>query len=142
VSTVIVEGKKSNVGCLVQLLWFLFVGWWVGQLWIALAWLLMVLIIGIPLGVKMMNKVPQVIALRGESTALRVSTVGDKTVVSAAGPVPQHSLVLRALYFLLVGWWFSAVWIELAYLLCLTIVGLPVGFWMFDRVPAIVSLRR
>ena len=24
----------------------------------------------------------------------------------------------------------------------LTIVGLPIGFWMFDQVPALVSLRR
>jgi hypothetical protein len=31
---------------------------------------------------------------------------------------------------------------ELSYLVCLTIIGLPLGFWMFDRVPALVSLHR
>jgi uncharacterized membrane protein YccF (DUF307 family) len=29
-----------------------------------------------------------------------------------------------------------------AYALCLTIIGLPFGFLMFDAVPAIVSLKR
>ena len=90
----------------------------------------------------MMNKVPRVIALRGESTALTVTSVDGETVVSVGGQVPQHNIILRAIYFLLIGWWLSAFWMELAYAICLTIIGLPVGFWMFDRVPALVSLRR
>jgi len=123
-------------------LWFVFIGWWAGQVWIFIAWLLMLSVIGIPLGIMMMNKVPQVIALRGESTALTVTSVGGETVVSVGGQVPQHNIILRAIYFLLIGWWLSAFWMELAYAICLTIIGLPVGFWMFDRVPALVSLRR
>jgi len=142
VSTVVINASQKNLGCLVQLLWFLFVGWWAGQLWIVLAWLLMLTVLGIPLGVMMMNKVPQVIALRGQSGGITVSTVGNVTVVSAGRSVPQHNFLIRAIYFLLLGWWLSAVWMELAYGFCLTIIGLPVGFWMFDKVPALVSLRR
>jgi len=123
-------------------LWFVFIGWWAGQVWIFIAWLLMLSVIGIPLGIMMMNKVPRVIALRGESTALTVTSVDGETVVSVGGQVPQHNIILRAIYFLLIGWWLSAFWMELAYAICLTIIGLPVGFWMFDRVPALVSLRR
>jgi len=141
-STVVVSPQKSGPGCLVQLLWFVFIGWWAGQIWIAIAWLLMLSVIGLPLGVMMMNKVPQVIALRGESTALTVSTVDGESVVTVGGRIPQHNIILRAIYFLLIGWWFSAIWMELAYLACLTIIGLPVGFWMFDKVPVLVSLRR
>jgi len=141
-STVVIGPQKQGPGCLVQLLWFLFVGWWAGQLWIVLAWLLMLSVIGLPLGVMMLNKVPQVIALRGESTTLTVTSVGGVTVVSAGGQVPQHNIILRAIYFILIGWWLSAIWMELAYGICLTIIGLPVGFWMFDKVPALVSLRR
>jgi len=138
--TVIVSPQKGP-GCLVQVLWFLFIGWWAGQLWIIVAWLLMVTIIGIPLAVTMLNKVPQVIALRGQITNLTVTVVEGVTVVSASA-VPQRNLLLRAIWFLLIGWWLSAIWMELAYLACLTIIGLPLGFWMFDRVAALVSLRR
>jgi uncharacterized membrane protein YccF (DUF307 family) len=140
--SVVVSGSQKNPGCLVQLLWFVFVGWWAGQLWIALAWLLMLTVVGIPLGVMMMNKVPQVIALRRPSGGITVTRVGNVTMVTAGTSVPQHNILLRAIYFLLIGWWLSAMWIELAYLICLTIIGLPIGFWMFDKVPALVSLRR
>jgi uncharacterized membrane protein YccF (DUF307 family) len=142
VSTVVVGDSKKNPGCLVQLLWFVFIGWWAGQLWIALAWLLMLSVVGIPFGVMMLNKMPQVIALRGQSGGITVTRVGDVTLVTTGVSVPQHNIVLRAIYFLLIGWWLSAIWMELAYLICLTIIGLPIGFWMFDRVPALVSLRR
>jgi uncharacterized membrane protein YccF (DUF307 family) len=140
-SRVVIDNSQRNPGCLIQVLWFVFIGWWFGQLWIAVAWILMLTIVGIPLGVAMMNKVPWVIALRGESEALRVATAGGVTMVSRT-QVPQYNLVLRALWFLLVGWWLSAAWMEVAYFFCLTIIGLPLGFWMFDRVPALVSLRR
>jgi uncharacterized membrane protein YccF (DUF307 family) len=138
---VVIESRK-NPGCLVQVLWFVFIGWWAGQLWITVAWLLMLTVVGVPLGVMMMNKVPRVIALRGQSGSLSVTTVGDVTTVRAGASVPQHNIVVRTVYFLLIGWWLSAIWMELAYLICLTIIGLPVGFWMFDKVPALVSLRR
>ena len=134
-STVTVQ---RNPGCLIQLLWFAFIGWWAGQLWVGVAWALMLTVIGIPFAVMMLNLVPQVIALRGQRD-LTVSSIGGRPVITAA---PQVNLFVRAIYFLLIGWWFSAIWIELAYIFCLTIIGLPVGFWMFDLVPAIVSLRR
>lgn len=83
-----------------------------------------------PLAVMMLNRVPEVMALRGE-TELLVKSWNGHTVVTK---VPQYNILLRALYFVLVGWWASA--------LCMTVIGLPLGFWMFDRTPAIVSLRR
>jgi uncharacterized membrane protein YccF (DUF307 family) len=129
---------KKNPGCLVQLVWFALVGWWLGQAWIAVAWFLAATIVGMPLAVMMFNRIPEVIALRGE-TELMVKSWGGHTIVTE---LPQYNLLLRALYFILIGWWFSALWMELAYALCLSIIGLPFGFWMFDRVPFIVSLRR
>jgi uncharacterized membrane protein YccF (DUF307 family) len=133
--------SKDNPGCLVQLLWFALIGWWVGELWIAVAWLLMVTIVGIPLGIAMLNRLPQVIALRGNRVAVEVLRHGDQ-VVQRETRVPQRNIVLRALYFVLIGWWLTALWMEAAYALCLSIIGLPVGFWMFDRVPALLTLQR
>jgi uncharacterized membrane protein YccF (DUF307 family) len=131
---------KKNPGCLVQLVWFALIGWWLGQAWIAVAWALAATVIGMPIAIMMLNRVPEVMALRGE-TELVVQSWNGRTVVTARS-VPQYNLLLRALYFVLIGWWLSALWMETAYALCMTIIGLPLGFWMFDRVPAIVSLRR
>jgi len=129
---------KKNPGCLIQLVWFALVGWWLGQAWVAVAWFFAATIIGMPLAVMMLNRVPEVMALRGE-TELLVRSWNGHTVVTE---IPQYNILLRALYFILVGWWASALWLELAYALCMTIIGLPLGFWMFDWTPAIVSLRR
>ena len=134
--------SKENPGCLVQLLWFALIGWWVGELWIAAAWFLMVTVIGAPIAVAMLNMLPQVIALRGSRSAVEVTQVGENAFVSRDVHVPQRNIVLRVAYFLLIGWWLSALWMEAAYALCLSIVGLPIGFWMFDQVPALLTLRR
>jgi uncharacterized membrane protein YccF (DUF307 family) len=130
---------KENPGCLVQLLWFALVGWWAGELWIAAAWFLMVTIIGAPIGVAMLNMLPQVIALRGHRTAVEVTWDGE---LIKETHVPQRNIVLRFAYFVLIGWWLTALWMEAAYALCLSIIGLPIGFWMFDQVPALLTLRR
>ena len=57
-------------------------------------------------------------------------------------PSDGAGLLIRALYFVLIGWWFSAIWLAVAWALHVSIIGMLIGFWMFNRVPAIVSLRR
>jgi uncharacterized membrane protein YccF (DUF307 family) len=111
------------------------VGWWFGLLWVSVAWFLMVTIIGMPIGAAMLNNVPLVIALRGR----RLVNVSPEGRVSN---VPEINIVIRAIYFLLIGWWLSAAWMAVAYSLCMTIFLLPIGFWMFDLTPMIVSLKR
>jgi uncharacterized membrane protein YccF (DUF307 family) len=125
-------------GCLVQVLWFALIGWWAGQAWAAVAWILCVTIIGMPLGVMMLNNLPKIIALRDPSDVMVMQRC-ERMIVHE---LPQVNIVLRALYFLLIGWWLSLMWIELAFVVSLTIIGLPLGFWMFDRVPGLVSLKR
>ena len=55
---------------------------------------------------------------------------------------PQHNFLLRALWFVFVGWWLAGIMLAVGYLLCLTIIGLPFGFWLFDAVPWALTLRR
>lgn len=146
-TTVVVAEQGRNPGCLIQLLWFVFVGWWAGQIWIALSWLLMLTVLGIPLAIMMLNALPKVIALRSKSHQMTVTVAdpegraGGVVVISRAAQ-PQINIFVRIVYFILVGWWLSALWMELAYFLCAILIGMPIGFWMFDRVPALVSLRR
>jgi len=134
--------SNQNPGCLLQILWFAFIGVWLGQAWMVVAWFFIITIIGIPLGVAMLNMLPKVIALREPQRRVMIHTGQSGQTIQRTVEPPQVPLLLRALYFILVGWWLSALWMEAAYAVCLTIIGLPIGFWMFDRVPAILSLKR
>jgi uncharacterized membrane protein YccF (DUF307 family) len=140
-SSVVVE-TRHQPGCLLQVLWFAFIGVWLGQVWMVVAWILMVTIIGIPLGVAMLNMIPKVVALREPTRQVRIYRRPDGNIMEQSIETTQVPMLLRALYFIFIGWWFSALWMEAAYALCATVIGLPIGFWMFDRVPAVLTLRR
>ena len=94
-NTVVVVNQRSTPGCLVQALWFMFVGWWVGSVWVGLAWVAMVTIIGIPLSVKMINKLPKVFALRETDKALIIQQQDGLTVIDIDGKTPQYNLLLH-----------------------------------------------
>ena len=81
----------------------------------------------------MINLVPKVLTLKRRT---------DTVVIAGSGKREQPSLVVRAIYFVLVGWWASGVWMGLAYLISLTVVGLPAAIWMYNRLPYVVSLYR
>jgi uncharacterized membrane protein YccF (DUF307 family) len=123
---------RSQPGCLVQLIFFIFIGWWLGALAVTLAYLLFLTIIGIPLGVKIINKIPYLMALR--NTAPVISFIGQKT--------EQINIFIRIIWYLLLGWELTAIWLTIAYLFCCTILGMPIGFWMFDKAPAILTLHK
>ena len=48
----------------------------------------------------------------------------------------------RALWFLPIGWWACGLAMAVAYALCLTVVLIPVGVMIFNRVPAVMTLQR
>ncbi len=56
--------------------------------------------------------------------------------------VEQRSLLVLVVWFVFVGWWASGIWMSVAYLFTLSVVGLPVAVWLDDRLPAVVSLYR
>lgn len=121
---------------LLRVIWFVLVGWWLTGILSAAAWALNATIIGLPLGLWIINRLPLLATLRPiESTFLIVD--GE-----AAPATKQHAFLLRALYFLLIGWWFSGIWMAAAYILLLTIIGMPAAFWMYNRIGAVTTLFR
>jgi uncharacterized membrane protein YccF (DUF307 family) len=134
----IVVEQRSAPNLLLRLVYFVVFGLWFSGVWAALAWLLCVTIIGLPFGLWMLNRLPQVATLRPQRQDLVITSAG--TVYTA--DMRQHPFLLRALYFVLVGWWLSALWIGVAWALCATVIGMIPGFWMLNRTPAIVSLAR
>jgi uncharacterized membrane protein YccF (DUF307 family) len=131
----VVEARGPNL--LVRVLWFLLVGWWLGGIVSAVAWFLVVIIIGLPIGLWLINRLPTVITLRPQEQSWTVDAAG---VVRAGRE--QASFLLRAVYFVLIGWWFSGVWMAVAYVALLTIIGIPLAFWMYGRVGAVTTLYR
>ena len=128
--------RPAGPGVIVRVLWFIFFGWWVGAAVSALAWSLNLTIIGLPLGLWIINRLPSIITLRPQESIYVVTPYGLVTGVR------QRSFVVRAIWFLAIGWWLSGVWMALAYTCLVTIVLMPVAFWMYGRVGAVTTLYR
>lgn len=116
---------------LVRALWFLFVGWWLTPVLVNVAWALNATVILLPLGIKLINLVP---------TALTLAE--PRSLSEPDSTRSQTSLVVRAVYFVFVGWWLSWIWANVASLAAITIIGLPLAIWMFNRLPYVTSLYR
>jgi uncharacterized membrane protein YccF (DUF307 family) len=129
---------KQSPNIIVRIVWFVLLGWWLSGVWTVIAWLLCITIIGLPLGIMMLNALPQVTTLRSRDLLTVLDERGAVTVVDSV----QLPIVVRALYFVLVGWWFSALWLSLAWLFGSSIFLLPVSFWMINRAPATLLLTR
>ncbi|ADB59169.1 hypothetical protein Htur_0268 [Haloterrigena turkmenica DSM 5511] len=121
----------SQRSLFVRAIWFLAVGWWATPIVVNLAWALNVTVVLAPIGIKLVNLVLTVLTLAEPRTFTNLD--------SARG---QHSLLTRALYFVLVGWWLNFLWANLAALFAVTIVGLPVAIWLVNRLPFVTSLYR
>jgi uncharacterized membrane protein YccF (DUF307 family) len=134
----VVIAQQNGPGLLIRALYFILFGWWFSGIWAVVAWILCLTIIGLPFGLYMLNRLPQVVTLRPSRSDLVLTTTGR--VIER--DVPQLPFLIRALYFLLIGWWLSAVWIAIAWALNASIIGMVIGFWMFDRVPALITLAR
>ncbi|MCX6024478.1 MAG: YccF domain-containing protein [Chloroflexi bacterium] len=128
--------EPSGPNLLIRLLWFVFVGWWLGGMVSGFAWFLNATIIGLPLGLWLINRLPTLITLRPQELGWRV----ENGVVRQGQE--QQPFLLRAIYFVLIGWWFSGLWMGLAYILLVSIIGLPVAFWIYGRVGAVTTLYR
>ena len=129
-----VSGGAPNL--LLRVLWFVLIGWWLTGILTAAAWALNATIIGLPLGLWIINCLPFAATLHPVE---RFYLVENGEVVTG---VRQRPFVIRAIYFLLIGWWFSGLWMALAYALLISILGMPIAFWMYNRIGAVTTLFR
>ncbi len=140
---VVTVGGGGGPGLLIRALWFILVGWWLGGVVITIAYALCITIIGLPVAFVLFNLIPTAMTLRprseGDSVVLQD---GTGRFVAIEGSVAQAPLLIRAVWFVLVGWWLGAIWLLIAYLLCVVIVGIPIGLLMFNRVGGVMTLHR
>ena len=134
--------REPGIPFLIRVLWFFLIGWHVTLWWVLAAWLFNVTVIGLPVGLWMLDRVPLVLTLRTQRGYTVTQVDANGAVQSRYQSTPQISWVLRFLYFVLIGWWFSLIWSLLSWLLCVTIIGLPLGVLMLNRLPSVTTLMR
>lgn len=144
-TTVVLPRQSPNI--LFRLIWFCVCGWWLGAWVTALGYILCVSVIGLPAGLVLLNRLPHVMTLRGSSRVVQVQATACSTQVIVGARVRQRSFLLRGLYFFLIGWWFAALWLALAWVLVLVWLptlglSLALACVLFDRVPGVLTLRR
>lgn len=128
----------SQVPFLIRVIWFFVLGWELTAIWLLVAWVLNLTVIGLPMGLWMINRVPQVLTLKARPGVWNTNLSTGHTKFQSTR---QPNWFLRAIYFVLIGWWFSLLWTIVAWLLCLTIVGLPLGAMMLNAIPAVTTLQ-
>ena len=101
-------------------------------------WLLHLPIVTIPLGVMVINQVPRALTLKPPGQTSIQLPDGDEMNMEQS----QHSLVVRALWFVFVGSWLSLTWMTVATVFAISIIGLPITYWMVNKLPFVLSLYR
>jgi uncharacterized membrane protein YccF (DUF307 family) len=109
-----------------NIIWFVFAGFWLFIAYAVAALLCFIFIVTIPFGI----------------AALRIAMYGvwpfGRAVVPQAGKGAGSSIG-NILWFILGGWWLALVHIVTGTLLCLTIIGIPLGLANFKLLT--VSIR-
>jgi uncharacterized membrane protein YccF (DUF307 family) len=126
---------------LVRVLWYVFIGWWLTGIALGVGYVAGVTVIGLPLAFWIFNRTGTLLTLRPRSQVASVRTDAGVTQVEYAHR-EQRPLWLRAVYFVLIGWWLALLWMILAYVVSLTVIGIPLGIMMLNRLPAVFTLQR
>ena len=95
------------------------------------AYVLCVTIIGLPLAFVIFNQLPLILTLRPRSVG-----------ASDDGTAEQLAWWIRGIWFVLIGWWLGAIYLGVAWFLCVILITLPIGLWLMNRVGAVMTLLR
>jgi uncharacterized membrane protein YccF (DUF307 family) len=110
------------VRVLLNLIWFLLAGVWMALGYLLAAIICFVLIVTIPFGVAALRIGVYSLWPFGKTVVRRA----DAGVASALGNV---------IWLVLCGWWLALGHLATGLLLCLTIVGIPLGLGSFKMIP-------
>lgn len=137
----LVMETKSGPGFLVRAVWFVFVGWWLTGLMSIVAWLAMVTIVLLPLGIYLINRIPTFITLRPRTRQIKAIMEEGVLRISETKRA-QQPWYIRLVWFVFVGWWASALVMGVGWVLVVLVVTLPIGLMLYNRVPFVASLYR
>jgi uncharacterized membrane protein YccF (DUF307 family) len=114
------------VRLILNVIWFVLAGFWMALGYALAALIMFILIITIPFGV----------------AALRIGVFAlwpfGKTVVRR-GDAGAGSTIGNLIWFVLAGWWLILLHVITGVLLCLTIIGIPLGLANFKLIPVTLT---
>ena len=116
------EGVRVAMRLILNIIWLVLAGFWMAVGYAIAALICFVLIITIPFGV----------------AALRIGVFAlwpfGKTVIRRAD-AGAGSAVGNVIWFVLCGWWLALLHLITGILLCLTLLGIPLGLANFKLIP-------
>lgn len=133
---------KTGPSMLVRAVWYVLVGWWLTGFVMGLAWVLAITIVGLPITFYLVNRIPTVLTLRPRAEQYELVTGTDGVTRYERLATEQYGLLVRLVWFLLVGWWASFFTMAIAWALIVLVITLPLGLMLFNRVPFVASLYR
>ncbi len=107
---------------LLNIIWFVFAGLWMAIAYVFAALICFVLVVTIPFGV----------------AALRIAAFALWPFGKAVVPKPgagAGSLILNLIWIVLCGWWLALGHLVSGVVLCLTVIGIPLGLANFKLIP-------
>jgi uncharacterized membrane protein YccF (DUF307 family) len=107
---------------ILNLIWLILCGWWMAILYALAALICFVLIITIPFGIAAFRIAGYVLWPFGRQIEPR----------PGAG---VGSLIGNILWIILIGWWLAIGHLTSGIMLCLTIIGIPLGLANFKLIP-------
>jgi uncharacterized membrane protein YccF (DUF307 family) len=112
---------------ILNLIWLLLAGFWLALSYLFAALLLAITIIGLPFAV-------QSIKLAGYAL-----WPFGRTLIQSPGRHKSLSVIGNILWFVLAGWWLALEHLIAGALLCLTIIGIPLGVGSFKMAGAALT---
>jgi uncharacterized membrane protein YccF (DUF307 family) len=112
----------SVMRLILNLIWLILCGWWMAILYVIAGIICFILIITIPFGIAAFRIASYVIWPFGRSIVMR----RDAGIASLIGNI---------IWIILIGWWLAIGHLTSGIVLCLTIIGIPLGLADFKMIP-------
>jgi uncharacterized membrane protein YccF (DUF307 family) len=110
----------SFLAFILNVLWIVFGGLWMAVAWVIAAILMAITIIGLPWAWAALNIASYTLLPFGRKAVSRAEHTGQHDI--GTGPL---GMVGNIIWFVLAGWWLALMHLVTAFLLALTIIGIP-----------------
>ena len=110
----------SPLSFLLNLLWIVFGGLWMAVAWVVAAVIMAITIIGIPWARAAFNIAAYTLLPFGQRAVPREMVTGEHDIGTGV-----LGMIGNIIWFVLAGWWLALAHLFTAFVLALTIVGLP-----------------